>query len=343
MFDGSERSSPRFLIAGQLTRDFALFPNGRARLDVPGGNLLYAAAGLAVWEPDPPPGLIARVGKDYPQPWLADFQRRGFDTRGIHILPDDVDLRYFYVYTDRTTRVYDNPIAHFARLGLPFPKVLFDYQAKTGQIDSRTRLSPIAPRQTDFLPEYLDATAVHLCPIDYLSHCLLPTIFRQAGFTTVTLDPSAGYMNPFLRDFVPSLITGLTAFLTSEDDLRSLFQGRTTDIWEMSDALASHGCEIIVIKRGARGQLLFDRSTHTRWEILPYPAQIVDVTGAGDAFCGGFLAGYRRTYDPLLAVLHGNISASFTCEGFDPLYAKDALAGLAAARLEVVRQSVRKV
>ena len=305
--------------------------------------MLYAAAGLAVWEPAPPPGLIARVGKDYPQLWLDDFQKRGFDTRGVHVLPEDVDLRLFYAYTDRSTRVYDNPVAHFARLGLPFPKALFGYQAKTGLIDSRMRLSQTAPREADFLPEYLDATAAHLCPIDYLSHSLLPTILRQAGFTMVTLDPSAGYMNPFLRDYVPSLLTGLTAFLPSEEDLRSLFQGRTADLWEMAEALASYGCEIIVIKRGERGQLLYDRSNHARWEILPYPAKVVDVTGAGDAFCGGFLAGFRRTYDPLLAVLHGNISASFTIEGFDPLYAKDALAGLATARLEAVRQSVRKV
>jgi sugar/nucleoside kinase (ribokinase family) len=69
----------------------------------------------------------------------------------------------------------------------------------------------------------------------------------------------------------------------------------------------------------------------------------VDPTGAGDAFCGGFLAGYRRTYDPLEAVLFGNISASLVVEGTGPFYALDALPGLAQARLDALRQSVRKI
>ena len=111
----------------------------------------------------------------------------------------------------------------------------------------------------------------------------------------------------------------------------------------MAEAIAAYGCEFIVIKRGAGGQFLYDASSHTRWEIPPYPARLVNPTGAGDAFCGGFLSGYRRTYDPLEAALYGNISASLTIEGNGPFYALNALPGLAAARLDALRQSVRKI
>ncbi len=41
----------------------------------------------------------------------------------------------------------------------------------------------------------------------------------------------------------------------------------------------------------------------------PIPCRSLTLTGAGDAFCGGFLAGYRSSYDPLQAALTGNISA----------------------------------
>lgn len=336
-------ASPRFLFVGQLTRDFALYPDGRARLDVPGGNLLYAAAGLTLWEPQPLPGLVARVGEDYPQSWLEEFARRGFDTRSIRILPQAIDLRSFYAYTDRTTRLSDDPVTHFARLGLPFPKVLLGYSHSSSSLDSRSRLSPTSVRQSDFLSEYLGATAAHLCPLDYLSHSLVPALLRQAGFTLITLDPSAGYMNATFRADLPALLTGLTAFLPSEEEARAIFQARTNDLREMAEALASYGCEIIVIKRGERGQLLYDSSTHTHWEIPAYPARLLDPTGAGDAFCGGFLTGYRRTYDPLQAALHGNISASLTVEGHGPFYALDTLPGLAAARLEALRPSARKL
>jgi sugar/nucleoside kinase (ribokinase family) len=335
--------SPRFLIAGQLSRDFIVLPDCQALLDVPGGNLIYAAAGLAVWEPAPPPALVGRVGEDYPQAWLEAFARRGFDTRGIRCVPQPIDLRNFYAFTNRTSRSFDDPVTHFARCGLTFPKELLGYQSRHNFVDSRSRLSPASLRQSDFLSEYLDASAAHICPLDYLTHTLLPTVLRQAGFTLVTLDPSAGYMNPTFRDDLPALVTGLTAFLPAEEEVRALFHGRSNDLWEMAEALSAYGCEIIVIKCGERGQLLYDSSSRSRWEVPPYPIRVVDPTGAGDAFCGGFLGGFRRTYDPVEGVLHGNISAAMTIEGRGPFYALDALPGLASARLEALRQSVRKV
>jgi sugar/nucleoside kinase (ribokinase family) len=233
-------------------------------------------------------------------------------------------------------------VAHFSRLELPFPKSLLGYRSPATSQDSRTRLTPTSLRQGDLPADYQDATAAHLCPLDYLTHSLLPAVFRQAGFTTVTLDPSPGYMNPIFWDDLPALITGLTAFLPSEEEARSLFHGRSSDLRQMAEALSVYGCEFVVIKRGEAGQLVYDASTRTFWEIPAYPARVVDPTGAGDAFCGGFLAGYRRTYDPLQAALHGNISASLAVEGHGPFYALEALPGLAEARLESLREAVRK-
>ena len=338
-----EHASPRFLFAGQLTRDYLLFPDGTALLDVPGGNVLYASVGQGVWEPDSLPGVIARVGEDYPSEWIERFTRRGLDVRGVRVLPEAVDLRNFVAFTDRTTRSREEPVVHFARRGMTFPRALLGYRSPKDQIDSRTRLLPTSLRQGDIPPDFMDASAAHLCPLDYLTHSMLPAVLRQAQFTTITLDPSPGYMNPTFWDDVPALLTGLTAFLPSEEEARLLFQGRTSDLWEIAAGLAAYGCEIIVFKCGERGQLLYDAASRARWEVPPYPARLVNPVGIGDAFCGGFIAGYRRTYDPLEAVLHGNISASLVIEGHDPTYALDALPGLPAARMEALRDLARKV
>jgi sugar/nucleoside kinase (ribokinase family) len=331
------------MLAGQLTREYVILPSGQALLDVPGGSVLYSAVGLSIWEPDPLPGIVARVGEDYPQEWIEQFARRGLDTRGVHVLPQAVDLRSFIAYPNPGSRAFEDPVAHFARAGLAFPKALLGYRNPVSALDSRTRLTPVSLRQADIPPDFLDASAAHLCPLDYLTHSLLPAVLRQAEVSTVTLDPSPRYMNPTFWEDVPALITGLTAFLPSEEDLRMLFHGHSQDLWEMAEALAAYDCEIVVIKRGENGQHLYDAASRTRWEIPPYPARVVDPTGAGDAFCGGFLAGYRRNYDPLEAALYGNISASMVVEGSGPFYALDALPGLAQARLEALRQSVRKI
>jgi len=336
--------TPRYMFAGQLARDFVILPSGETLIDVPGGNVLYAAVGLAVWEPDPPPGILARVGEDYPQEWIDEYYRRGLNAGGVKVLPQPVDVRSFYAYADRTTRSYEDPVTHFARLSIPFPKALLGYRTPPASaVASRTQLLPTSLRQGDIPAEFMNVNAAHLCPLDYLTHSLLPAVLRQMEVDTVTIDPSPGYMHSVYWDDVSALITGLTAFLPSEEELRSLFHGRSSDLWEMAEALAAFGCEIIVIKRGERGQLLYDAQSRTRWEIPSYPSRMVNPTGAGDAFCGGFLAGYRRTYDPLQAVLHGNISASLTVEGNGPFYALDALPGLAEARLETLKLSVRKV
>ena len=331
----------RFIIAGQLRRNFILNHQGKAFLDIPGGSLLHAATGLSIWENGV--GLIARVGENFPQEWLALTARQGFDTRGIRILTEEIDHRFFAAYADPDTPSTDNPVAHFARLGMPFPKALLGYTPPGPQLDSRLRPGLLTIRQNDFPADYLDATAAHLCPMDFLSHTLLPSMLRQGHINTITLDPGANYMNPVFWDDMPVLMSGLTALISSETKINALFQGRSTDLWEMAEALARCGSDIIVIKRGSQGQYVYNHAARARWIVPMYPVQIANPTGAGDAFCGGFLAGYRASYDPLYAALTGNISASMVLEGIHPFYALDALPGLAKARLEALRDRVRKV
>lgn len=341
MYSMMHNSPPRFLVAGSFHRNYILTPTGQTLLDVPGGSAFYAASGMSVWEKGI--GLLGRIGAGYPQEWLEQAERHDLDVRGVHVLPQPVDHRYFCAYTPAWEKQTDSPVGHFADLGLPFPKELLDYNPAPPHIDSHTQLSPLTIRLNDIPSDYLDASAAHLCPMEYLAHSLLPPILRQGHITTLTMDPSAGYMDPVFWDDLPPLMNGLTAFHASEGKIRSLFQGRSDDLWEMAESLGSHGCEMIVIKRGPSGQYLYDASTHTRWVIPAYPARVINPTGAGDAFCGGFLAGWRATYDPLQAALHGNISASFVIEGSSVFYAIDCMPGLAEARELALKEMVRKV
>lgn len=330
----------RYVIAGKLQRDFILPITGNPALDVPGGSLIHAASGLRFWEDNI--GLIGRVGENYPQEWLNHFSDLGFDRRGIHIIPQEIDMRFFAAYPDHESRAYKNPVAHFSRLGLAFPKNLLGYSEPGNQLDSRTQPGELTIRLNDFPMDYLDATAAHIAPLDYLSHSLLPSLLRQGHITTLTLDPSTGYMNPTYWDDIPAILRGISVFHCSEEKLTNLFQGRSSDLWEMAEALSGYGCELIVIKRGARGQCLYDHARRTRWRIPAYPARVVDPTGAGDVFCGGFLAAFRQTYDPLEAVLRGNITASMAIEGCGPFYGLKALPQLAMMRLESLRDRVVK-
>lgn len=335
--------TPRYIFLGGLTRDFIILPSGKTVIDQAGGDALYAAVGALVWDADESPGMVARIGEDYPQQWLEEFAQRGIETRGVVILPQAVDVRNFSMYLDLERYVKEEPIRHFSRVGAPLPHLLLGYEYDSTRLDSRTKLSDTTIRREDIHPDFMQCGVAHFCPMDYLSHSLLPALLRQAAFTTITLDPAPGYMNPSYFPDLPKIVTGLSAFIPSEKDLRFLFQGHSEDLWEMAEFIVRFGCELVVIKCGSRGQLLYDAAAQARWEIPAYPARVVDPNGAGSAFCGGFLVGYRKFYDPLEAVLYGNVAASLVVEGSGPFFALDALSGLAEARLASLRKMVQKV
>ncbi|CAM0141549.1 unnamed protein product [Umbelopsis sp. WA50703] len=79
---------------------------------------------------------------------------------------------------------------------------------------------------------------------------------------------------------------------------------------------SNQGC--IVIRAGKRGALVGRRDT-SRWLVPAYwqsqlHSRVRDVTGAGNAFCGGFCVGYLLNKDIIDAALYGSVSASFTVE-----------------------------
>jgi len=330
-----------FVIAGSIRREYVLPPVGPPMLDAPGGSALYTCGGLLTWAGEV--GLLSRVGEDYPRSWLKALEGRGVDVRGIKILPQSIDLRDFIAYDSELEITRASPVSQFARRKLPFPKALLGYQPPAEHQEDMRRPEVLSPSITDIPGPYRDARAVHLCPLDFVSHHQLATAFKASGVTTLTLDPSAGYMTAsFLQD-LRIVLGAVTAFLPSESKLRSLFWGQTYDLWEMMAAVGSYGCEVVVVNRVAGGQAVLDVQGGHRWEIPAYPARPADPTGVSDAFAGGFLAGFKRTYDPLQAALHGNVAASLKVEGTGAFFARSVLEGLAEARLAALEDLVGEV
>jgi sugar/nucleoside kinase (ribokinase family) len=331
----------RYLVAGSVNRSTIVTSDGRFRVDQPGGSALLAAGGLKLW--DSSIGLLSAISPDFPADWLSDFEHHGMDISGIHTTKEPFDMRYFAAYDVTGMPDRNAPVSVFKNLQTSMPPEILGYTIPEFQLDSRNRPGLLTLRPGDVPLEYMDATAVHFCPSDFLTHSLMPGILRQGQIQTVTIDPSPGYMNKTFWDDIPQVVTGTTAFLPSEEDVYSLFEGKTRDLKEIAAALAAYGCEFVVIKRGDKGVLLFEHVSRSYWEIPAYPVQPVDPTGVGDAFCGGFLAGLRMKYDPLEAALMGSVSASFKIQGTGPFYPMDALEELVNARLEILREKSIKV
>ena len=325
---------PNYLIFGQLTREYLLAPASPARLDAPGGSPLYAAGGFRAWESGL--GLVGRVGMDYPREWLDEFTARGLDISGIKVIDKTVDVREFMAYSDAFEPSRINPVSQFARREMTFPKTLLGYQPDKPFDDSLKLLI------TDIPNQYLQARAAYLCPMDLMTQAQMIAGLKRGSTHSFILDPAPATMTPTTRRELP-LLHGVTAFLASQEEMRNLFQAETHDLWEMAEAISLYGIEYVVIKCGVRGQMLFVASNKRKWEIPAYPARVADPTGAGDAFGGGFMAGFSRNYDPLEGVLYGNVSVSLKLEGSGAFYPLDVMPGLAEARLNALRDMVREL
>lgn len=327
-----------FAFVGGLRQDYCITHDGRVFAGMLGGNALYAAVGARIWGASA--AVISRVGNDYPVRWLDQLRARGFNLDGVRVLPEPHDTRTFYAYTSADERADTSPASHFLRVGHPLPKELLGYQHSTLQQDQRTSPGPLAVRLQDLPPWTTRCRGIHFSPADYLTHLAIPMHLREHGVKRLTLDPSVMYMDPGFRRELPSVLKGLDAFLPSMMEAEAFFRPQRLRVWEMAEAFLAMGCGIVVIKRGANGQAVLDGASAQRWNVPAYRARVSDVTGAGDAFCGGFMVGLDQTGDPLEAALRGGVSASLVIEGTGALYALDALPGLAQARLHALRQNV---
>lgn len=327
------------VFGGRLQRDFILPFEGKPQLNVLGGNLPYAAAGYALWGGKA--GLVARVNRDFPQAWLDQLRQAGIDTGGIRTVDEPLDDRRCIVYLDPLTPRMDNPLTYFAERKIPFPRELMGYETAEPRFCSKVEYEPFSLHVNDVPHSYLDAPAAHICPIDFMSHKLMPSLLKTGLIEILTMRSTTCYMDPTYWEDIRALITDLTVFMTTEAEAKRLFQGRSVDVWEIAVALAGYGPEIIVVNMPDGSAWVYSRLQAKRWIVPAYPTRVVDPTGMLDAFDGAFLFAYRQDFDPVEAALCGSITAALCMEGSGPFYIFDTLPGLKEARLEALRPRVK--
>ncbi len=302
--------------------DYLITREGEAHTGLPGGNALFSAAGAKLWTDEV--GLWARCGRNFPATWLETLGALGLGTAGLIHLPQAQDHRTFFAYTEDGKRDDTQPAAHFARIGRALPPELEGYVHSTPQQDDPHIFEPLAPRPEEWPAVYAGVTAVHLAPLPLATHLHAPAALRAAGVRLISVDPGERYMIPERVPFLRRLLPQIDAFLPSDQEVRSLF-GDAVDLWEAADQLAAWGAPLVVIKVGPDGVLLLDAANGRRHQMPAYHAagdpRIIDVTGAGDSFCGGFLAGLAETGKAVTAAQMGLVSASLVIEGYGALYA----------------------
>ncbi len=310
-----------YITAGGMRIDYLITHTGEAQIEQLGGNALYAAVGAAIWAQ--PVGLWARIGENYPQTPLDALQQHNIATEGVVRVPGWQEHRTFFAYTPDGRRDDCHPAAHFARIDHPLPPALESYTLSTPHLAQPTDYDPLALRPQDWPKSYAGVTAVHLSPLSLATHLAVPQQLRQNGVQQITLDPGERYMIPECAHYIQQLLPQIDVFLPSRMEIRSLF-GEDASLWETAVTLHNWGAKTVAIKNGADGVYLYEGENGRKTHIPAYHQnsdKIVDITGAGDSFCGGFMVGLAQNNDPIQAAHYGTISASLVVEGYGALYA----------------------
>lgn len=124
-----------------------------------------------------------------------------------------------------------------------------------------------------------------------------------------------------VRDALDDIISKCTYLLPSADDLIHLYPGLTEEA--ALDRLQSGGADIIALKRGSKGALIVDGKTE--FAIAPHHVSEVDPTGAGDCFCGTFLALLLQGYSVENAGTYANAAGALSVTKRGPMEGNSSL------------------
>ncbi|HEY1412131.1 MAG TPA: sugar kinase [Rhodopila sp.] len=103
-----------------------------------------------------------------------------------------------------------------------------------------------------------------------------------------------------------------TYALPGEEDVRTLTD--LTDPDAMLDFYLRLGPKVVVLRMGEAGAYLATADVRVR--IPAHRVELVDATGAGDAFCGSFLARIIAGDEPEAAARYASVAAALACTGY---------------------------
>jgi len=297
---------PRVIVVGNLTIDDVVLPDGTTKMASVGGNSLYTVLGVRLWQPRV--GLVTRRGEDFPGDLTTVLHSFGVATSGVVDIPGPT-VRNWVVYETNGERhwIYRTP---------------------------RERSREVAIQPGDLPIEWLEVgppPVVHVAamPLE-AAEAIVDTVRRISPRAIITLDTHEDYVVDY-RQRLRALAAKVDAFLPSRSELADLvgYDGPHRALTSLS-ALPT---PVILVKMGAEGVLVWDKAQGTLHEVGVAHGPVVDVTGAGDAFCGGFAAGLSLGYGPVESAQRGTISASYAVAGFSSMRLTDVDPAEAQARM----------
>ena len=295
-----------FFSVGSIILDDIVLFDGQTYMQVLGGGSTHAAMGMRVWADQV--GLVAAIGFNFPQPLLRELAEV-IDVGGV---------RHLDINTPRAWQVIEADG--------------FRTEVFRSDFDEFITIDP----QPEDLPEfYWNASGVHLQCAAPLPLLKWVDKLRSSGNVLILWEPWDEFLQPENREQIRRLLPMVDVFSPGLSEARRLTQ--LQDPLQIVRELLSDGAPMVALRMGPNGSLV-GSSRKGIQHVPAYPVDnLVDVTGAGNSYCGGFLVGLEGTGDPLVAGQYGAVSASITLEQFGALVSIQGLRENAQSRFREVK------
>ena len=289
---------------GTVAFDDIITPFSRAE-KVVGGACTYISLAASYFVK--PVQIVSVVGDDFPEETLDYMRKRGVDLRGLQIKAGEKSFFWAGKY-DRDLNSRDTLDTQLNVLAT-FDPVL-----------------PDAYRNAEYL------MLGNLTP--QVQMRVLKQLKRRPKL--VALDTMNFWMDTALADLL-QVLKKIDVLTINDEEARQLSGEHS--LVKAAKTIHKMGPKHLVIKKGEHGALLFNGNSVFFAPALPL-TEVVDPTGAGDTFAGGFIGWLASTGDLSFgnmkrAVIYGSATASFCVEKFSI----ERLKGLTPA---MIRNRVQK-
>jgi sugar/nucleoside kinase (ribokinase family) len=272
------------LVVGSVGLDTVETPFDKIE-DGLGGSATYISLAASYFSS--PVVLIGVVGSDFPKNYIDMLENHNVDLEGMQVKEGEKTFRWGGKYH------YD----------LNVRDTLFT------ELNAFENFSPIIPEN------YRKSRYVCLGNIDPILQ--MKVLDQIENPQLVVCDTMNLWINTMKEDLL-KLLKRVNVLIINDSEARLLTE--EPNLIKAAKMIRELGPEILIIKKGEHGALLF--TNETIFSAPAYPMEIIfDPTGAGDSFAGGFIGYLHKTrdLDPesiKRAVVYGSTMASFCVEKF---------------------------
>ena len=278
-------------VIGHFSIDTILLPSRTAPFVVLGGAATYTS--FAAKRLDASASVISKVGGDFPEAYLWWIKQEGIDISSVVKHADEpttsFELNYSSDLAERTLRLKNKGTP----IGIGDLPVGFHAKA--------LHIAPIA-------------NEVSLEVVEHLKHCADVLSLDPQGLVRSFDEAGNVAENTVVNKEIFSLIN---IYKSSQKEIYAL-TGKS-ELKPAIKAMHDFGVETVIVTKGAKGAVLSVGGG--QYNIAACTSQVlVDPTGAGDVFIGGFLTEYLRQKETLWCASVGSAASSMVVEGLGPTY-----------------------